>query len=77
MSRRGCARPVLGPEARCRALRRPHVPPPHDTSCEGGLTGMLGLYLATRRAVEPPRVSTTMRAALTCARDWVSARVSA
>ena len=30
------------------------------------LTGMLGLYLATRRAVEPPRVSTTISAALTC-----------
>lgn len=29
-------------------------------------TGMLGRYLATRRAVEPPRVSTTMRDACTC-----------
>lgn len=31
-------------------------------------TGMLGLYLATSRAVEPPLVSTTMRDALTCTR---------
>lgn len=29
-------------------------------------TGMLGRYLATRRAVEPPRVSTTIRLACTC-----------
>lgn len=29
-------------------------------------TGMLGRYLATRRAVEPPRVRTTMRDACTC-----------
>lgn len=30
-------------------------------------TGMLGRYLATSRAVDPPRVSTTMRLACTCA----------
>ncbi len=29
-------------------------------------TGMLGRYLATSLAVEPPRVSTTMSAACTC-----------
>lgn len=29
-------------------------------------TGMLGRYLATSRAVEPPLVSTTMRLACTC-----------
>lgn len=29
-------------------------------------TGMLGLYFATSRAVEPPLVSTTMSDALTC-----------
>lgn len=29
-------------------------------------TGMLGLYLATRRAVEPPLVKTTMSEACTC-----------
>jgi hypothetical protein len=30
-------------------------------------TGMLGRYLATSRAVDPPRVSTTIRLACTCA----------
>lgn len=29
-------------------------------------TGMLGLYFATSRAVEPPRVNTTMSDACTC-----------
>ena len=29
-------------------------------------TGMLGLYLATRRAVEPPLVNTTIKDACTC-----------
>jgi hypothetical protein len=29
-------------------------------------TGMLGRYFATSRAVEPPRVSTTIRLACTC-----------
>ena len=62
--------------------QRPQVPPgleaawlPEPAPCtwhhlelpKQRRTGMLGLYLATRRAVEPPLVRTTMSAAATCA----------
>ena len=35
-------------------------------------TGMDGLYFATKRAVLPPLVSTTIRAACTCSADSLS-----